>query len=224
MSFDYKELDRKYALIGIVIPELMAYRLRLCLHVNDNWLVLQKGGGDEGRPSFCFCERHTTNGSFLLLAFNVMSEPGSSAPAGGDLDRLMAVVETSSRALEAKFEKLRSDVIEGQEQVTERLAKRIKRDRPYVFKKKGNEKQHEFNEQLEEHLQDATDALAEEDDRPALKKAKEALKKGAEALAYRQKLIRFADRSELGWAAVEEYEADELADVATMKRRYIEPN
>ncbi len=38
------------------------------------------------------------------------------------------------------------------------------------------------------------------------------LKKAKEALAHRQKLIHLADRSELVWAVVEEYEADELAD------------
>ena len=37
------------------------------------------------------------------------------------------------------------------------------------------------------------------------------LKEGKDALAHRQKLIRVADRSELGWALVAEYEADSLA-------------
>ncbi len=44
--------------------------------------------------------------------------------------RLMSVVETSSKGLETKFEKLRRDVLQGQGQATERLAMCIKRDRP----------------------------------------------------------------------------------------------
>ena len=35
---------------------------------------------------------------------------------------------------------------------------------------------------------------------------------GEALLVNRQKMIKLADRSELGWSVVEEYEADELAD------------
>ena len=45
----------------------------------------------------------------------------------------------------------------------------------------------------------------------ALEKAKISLKRGKDALAHRQKLIKVADRSELGWAVVAEYETDGLA-------------
>ena len=45
----------------------------------------------------------------------------------------------------------------------------------------------------------------------ALEKAKQSLKLGKDALAHRQKAIKVADRSELGWAVVSEYEANTLA-------------
>ena len=45
----------------------------------------------------------------------------------------------------------------------------------------------------------------------ALEKAKQSLRMGKDALAHRQKLIKVADRSELGWAVVAEYNADALA-------------
>ena len=45
-----------------------------------------------------------------------------------------------------------------------------------------------------------------------VEKAKNALKDGKELIARRQKLLKLADRSEYGWAMVEEYEEDDLAD------------
>ena len=38
-------------------------------------------------------------------------------------------------------------------------------------------------------------------------------------LAHRQKLIKLADRSESGWAVVEEYDADALADNSDDERK-----
>ena len=46
----------------------------------------------------------------------------------------------------------------------------------------------------------------------AVKKAQNALTGGRKLIAERQKLIKIADRSELGWAVVSEYTADELSD------------
>ena len=48
-------------------------------------------------------------------------------------------------------------------------------------------------------------------DTTSLNKAKITLDQGLELLANCQKLIRIADRSELRWKVVAEYEADELA-------------
>ena len=45
----------------------------------------------------------------------------------------------------------------------------------------------------------------------ALEKAKLSLRRGKDALAHRQKLIKVADRSKLGWAVVAEYETNSLA-------------
>ena len=45
-----------------------------------------------------------------------------------------------------------------------------------------------------------------------MERAKEALKEGERLLVARQKAIRIADRSEFGWATVDEYEEDELAE------------
>ena len=52
-----------------------------------------------------------------------------------------------------------------------------------------------------------------------LAKAKEDLQEGIKLLTRRQKLIKFADQSDSGWAAVEEYEDDELASNSEDERK-----
>ena len=53
---------------------------------------------------------------------------------------------------------------------------------------------------------------------PAVEKAKTQLEEGLKLVCERQKLIGMADRLEHGWATVEEYLEDELADmIVTMK-------
>ena len=47
---------------------------------------------------------------------------------------------------------------------------------------------------------------------PNIVKAKEELAEGMTLLHNRQKLIKLADKSEFGWATVQEYIDDELAD------------
>ena len=54
---------------------------------------------------------------------------------------------------------------------------------------------------------------------PALEKVKRALQEGEDLIKERQKLIKIADRSEHGWATVEEYVADELADNSDDEKR-----
>ena len=80
---------------------------------------------------------------------------------------------------------------------------RVRRKKPYEFKRRAHNEQARFNPQVKENVQEAQDALAN---------TYEALEKGARLLAERQKLIKIADRSTNGWGVVAEYTADELAD------------
>ena len=52
-----------------------------------------------------------------------------------------------------------------------------------------------------------------------MERAKEALKEGERLLVARQKAIRIADRSEFGWATVDEDEEDELAENSDDEKR-----
>ncbi len=58
----------------------------------------------------------------------------------------------------------------------------------------------------------ATSTSSSSEPLATLNKAMEFLKSSKSTLQQRQKLIRMADRSELGWLVINEYEEDELAD------------
>ena len=101
------------------------------------------------------------------------------------------------------------------------MAKKVKRSMPPKFKRKGNEKQFKFNEEVAEKIQEAAMELqsvvvpaeAEAVNVPmrVLEKAKKAITEGMSSIQDRQKLIRIANRSDFGWDVVQEYQADELA-------------
>ena len=92
----------------------------------------------------------------------------------------------------------------------EHLAKKLRVDRGISFKRKGNEKQFRHNEEVLETFEALSDAL--ESTPPAIERAKEVLKEGEKLILHRKTLIRIVDRSEFGWATVQEYEDDELAE------------
>ena len=66
------------------------------------------------------------------------------------------------------------------------------------------------NATVMDKTEEATAALQQTP--PAVEKANTSLEEGMTSLKTRQKHIRIADRSEYGWAAVEEYVEDELVD------------
>ena len=138
-------------------------------------------------------------------------------PAGTEdredpLNRVLKEIRDSEKRTERRLKRLESDVQRSQQEALEKAAKKAKREKPYAFKKKSHQVQFDFNEQVTERIDNARDELKK---RPAhgaaVDRALKALDEGIELLATRQKLIKIADRSELGWKVVEEYEADELA-------------
>ena len=125
---------------------------------------------------------------------------------------LMSAIEASSGRMEAKFAHFKEEMKKNQEESAAKAVKRARIEKPYTFRKKGNEEQSLFNSQLDECLAEMESELSGAGATPALVRAKESFEKGKKRLAARQKLIRIADRSELGWGVVAEYTADELAE------------
>ncbi len=153
---------------------------------------------------------------------------GDEADAAGAVTQarfaqLIEAISSSEARMTERFAKFQAEVRQGQEDVPAKALKKAKYDKPYAFKRKGNEEQAKFNAHIDESLAEVDDELAAASASttapPALDRAKEALKKGRSIIAERQKLIRLADRSEYGWNVVDEYLADDLASGSDDEKR-----
>ncbi len=141
-------------------------------------------------------------------------EEGEAAPVTrGDFQKLLSALAT----VEEKVSGLKRELSDEQEAANQRLAKKLKLDKKPTFRKKAHEKQFLFNEEVGGKLEEAKAALGQTP--PAVEKAKTVLAEGEKLIVERQKLIRIADRSEHGWATVEEYIDDELADNSDDEKR-----
>lgn len=107
----------------------------------------------------------------------------------------------------------RSNEDSAQQQMKE--IKKLKFDEPHKFKKKANEDQFNFNRKLAENIGSAKFAA----ENGQLEKVKSDLEEGEKLLCERQKLILLADKSEFGWATVEEYKQHDLAEDSEDEKR-----
>ena len=155
-------------------------------------------------------------------------EPGPSGHAATSISidqftELLAAINNIQRSVDSKLAQFQEEVRQGQEEAAAKALKRARYERPYAFKKRGNEEQAAFNAKVDEALAEAEGELssipATTVSTPAVRRMKEAIQKGRSLLEERQKLIRLADRSEHGWSVVDEYTADDLADDSDDERR-----
>lgn len=131
------------------------------------------------------------------------------------IQELKQTQAADKRDIDQKLQQFESNVSAGQEEAIQRVVKKLHCDRRYEFRKKGHEKQYQFNDELADCLASTSKLLSSitpaPDQANTLKKAQDELGSGMAAIASRQKQIRIADRHDLGWSVVEAYEDDELA-------------
>ena len=148
------------------------------------------------------------------LLFFVSSVPvfmGSEQEADGSLSPELAVVLDVQKnailtAVNAQIQGLQTNLLQAHSDLAVQIASDLQPD-TYVFKKNGNEQQFSFNRKVAKTSGTALKA-SESGNIP---KAKEELNKGISLINSGQK-IKLADKSEFGWATVQEYVSDELAD------------
>ena len=139
---------------------------------------------------------------------------GALALSAGQLAEVLRAVKDGMRE---EMSSLKRELAGDREAADERLLKKMRLEKLPIFKKKTHEKQFKFNEEVSCKIDSAKDCLSETP--PAVEKAKTLLEEGAKLVSERQKLIRMADRSEHGWATVEEYLEDELAENSDDEKR-----
>ena len=141
------------------------------------------------------------------------TDAGEGTSMAAKLEEVLQAV----RDVESKVDDKLSAMKQEMESSDDRLVKRMRLDTKPTFRKRGHEKQHQFNEQVRDKMDAAATAL--EQTPPAVEKARTLLKEGEKLIDTRQKCILIADRSEHGWATVAEYEEDELADNSDDEKR-----
>ena len=93
--------------------------------------------------------------------------------------------------------------------------KRLKFNESHKFKKKANEDQFKFNQKLSETLDSAKSAA----ENSQLEKVKTSSEEGETLISERQKHILLTDKSDYGWATVDEYKKHSLADDSDDEKR-----
>ena len=134
------------------------------------------------------------------------SSSSSSLPPG-----LHTILEAQKNAIlsavDSQIRGLQSNLLKAQSDLASQIASEVQPEN-YVFKKKGNEQQFHFNRKVIRTSSAVVKALESGN----IGKAKEELNEGISLLTNRQKIIKLADKSEFGWATVQEYVCDDLAD------------
>ena len=60
--------------------------------------------------------------------------------------------EEGQTTIKRRLDQLEKDVAVGQEDATQRVVKRLREDQTFIFKKKGNEKQFIFNDNVKDQF------------------------------------------------------------------------
>ena len=141
--------------------------------------------------------------SFLLAVAMSIEKEDVEALIKANKDNLLA-------SFKGLLEQTVSQIKRSNEESAESQMKGIKRlkfNESHKFKKKANEDQFKFNQKLSEMLDSAKSAA----ENLQLEKVKTSLEEGETLISERQKHILLADKSDYGWATVDEYKKHSLA-------------
>lgn len=127
-----------------------------------------------------------------------------------------STVSALEKSFDDKLDGLRREMTNSQEKACGKLTQKLKEKEKFQFRRKGNEVQHTFNEELKEKIDGALPLLENPE---SVERAKQLLKKGSVMIAERQKLIKIADRSDQGWKTADEYERDPVASDSDDEKR-----
>ena len=99
-------------------------------------------------------------------------QPSSTNVTREEFDRLFSAISD----VKGQISSMKRDLTKERDEANDQLVKRLKLEKKTVFNRKGHERQHEFNAEVQEKLVSASGIL--EDTPPDIKKATKILKEG----------------------------------------------
>ena len=129
-------------------------------------------------------------------------------------ESMCSLTDNITKVIESRFNDFAKRFSEENSSSVEQAVKRARREQ-YTCKRKGNQQQLDHSLQVLDKLDEAADALKHK----SYEKVKAALESGTELVSKRVKAIKLADKSEFGWATVNEYLSDELASDSDDEKR-----
>ncbi len=79
--------------------------------------------------------------------------------SGDQFAQLMAAISSTQDRMDDQLAAIRQELQHGQEEAAAKVLKRVRREKPYAYKRKGNEEQSTFNEQVAEKIAEAQSAV-----------------------------------------------------------------
>ena len=132
--------------------------------------------------------------------------------ASGQLNLTEQVFERFKSYLDQKVSNLTTNLTAKADSRSKRVERQTTGQQ---LKLAGNKDQFIFNAELQNSIEESTELLQHQDFEGALVKLETAQK----SLHLRQKKIKLADKSDAGWLAVKEYEAEDLASDSDDEKR-----
>ena len=149
----------------------------------------------------------------FLVCFIVFEMPSSPETSKNPKETATEdVFERFKTYLDHKIENLSSGLSSQSSSETGKLQRASEAGK---LKFQGNKDQFLFNSELQATVDEAANFLGLRD----VDKAAEKVEDLRKSLRHRQKIIKLADKSEAGWLAVKEYEAEELASDSDDEKR-----
>ena len=72
---------------------------------------------------------------------------------------LLSAIKESKKSVDLKLETFREELKWSSSEASDRLERKLRANKPMEFRRKGNETQHAFNEELDRHLDEIEEEL-----------------------------------------------------------------